>query len=273
MNIRNKPILLICGLTILTLTLSKRGEAQLVLYDDLTSCQINPSKWSGAQNYDPDIRESVRRIVGENGDRHLRLLETAYSSTSDDVGGSGGGFGLNFARPDSVTETSFSVVVTRAEATGCRSNPSLAVIDAEFRGSFFNTEVSPINQTGDVVADIDIERNPADMGDSLNVAGFYSRCDDQFCSTSTLLDYRSLGTIHIGDEAKLRIKWDQPNHRFIFQLNHLAEVISAYTVSDITAPVSNYKAIQLARVVPHCTDKHRPFASMSAAFNDVYVNP
>ena len=178
MNTKSKWIFLTCGIAFSMLASYKRAEAQLVLYDRFDSCHINPSKWSGAQNYDPDLRESERRIAGEPGDRALRLAETAYSSTSDNVGESGGEFGLNFAEPDALTEIAFSVVVTRAEAMGCRDNASLTVIDAEFRGSFFNTKASPTSQIGDVIADIDVQRTPADEGDSLTVAGFYSRCDN-----------------------------------------------------------------------------------------------
>ncbi len=252
MNTKSKRIVLICGLALSMLTLFERANAQLVPYDHFNSCHIDPSKWSGAQNYDPDIRESERRIAGEPGDRHLLLAETAYSSTGDNVGGSGGIFGLNFSNPDAITETSFSVVVTRAEGADCRNNTSPTVIDAEFRGTFFNTEASPTTQIGNVFADIDVERTP-EVGDSLTVAGFYSRCDDPFCSMSTLLDYRVLGSVHIGEESRLRIKWEQSNHRFIFQLNDSEEVISSYTLSDTTPAISPYKSIQLAR----CSSLHQ----------------
>jgi hypothetical protein len=256
----------------MTLALITAGAAQTVSYDDFKSHRIDPSKWIGGQNYDPDLRETTRAIAREDENRGLHLAQTAYSSTVDDVGGSGGVFGLNFAVPDAINETAFSVVVNQAKIVGCDSNDSLAVTDAEFRGNFFNTEGSPTSQIGNVVAVIDVERSASDHGRSLTVAGFYSRCDDQFCATSTLLDYRALGKVLPGKVSKVRIKWDQPNHQFIFQLNGEAEVVSPYVVSDSSQPVTPYKAIELARVVPHCTATPRPFATIDATFRNVEIN-
>ncbi|HWC15919.1 MAG TPA: hypothetical protein VG498_02865, partial [Terriglobales bacterium] len=219
-------------LLLLTLGLSKSSLAQLVLYDNFNSKRIDPAKWTGWQFFDPDIREATRRLAGEEGERHLRLSCTAYSATSDDFGGSGGGYGLAFPVPSAVNEVSFTAVVNRAEAVGCASNPSLITTDVEFRGNFFNVQSSPTSQIGDVLAAITIARYPTDVGGALTVAAFYSRCDDQFCGTQTNLDYRVLGLVQPGAVSKLRIKWDQPNHRFIFQLNGAAEVVSTYNVSD-----------------------------------------
>jgi len=148
--------------TILVCTaLSQPSSAQLVPYDDFSSRYINPAKWNGSQNYDPDLREAVRQIVHGKNHGSLRLSQTAYSSTADDAGASGGVFGLMFPNPDAVTEVSFTVSVNRAEAVGCPTNDSLIVTDAEFRGTFFNTESAPTSQIGNVTAVIDLERSPA----------------------------------------------------------------------------------------------------------------
>jgi hypothetical protein len=270
---RLKRVILVLVLVLLASALAKAGVSQLVLYDDFQSGRIDPSKWTGWQFFDPDVREAVRQLVGEEENRRLRLSYTTYSATTDDSGGSGGGFGLAFPVPSAITETSFTAVVHRAEAVGCTSNPSLTVTDVELRGNFFNMESSPTSQVGDVVAVIGISRTPTDVGGALTVAGFYSRCDDQFCGSQTPLDYRVLGSVQPGAASTLRIKWDQPNHQFIFQLNGGAEVVSRYTVSDTTPAVFPYKAIELARVVPHCTTTPRPFTSIDAFVSNVYVNP
>jgi hypothetical protein len=270
---RLKWVIPVSVLVLLASALAKAGVSQLVLYDDFQSRRIDPSKWTGWQFFDPDVREAVRQLVGEEENRRLRLSYTTYSATTDDSGGSGGGFGLAFPVPSAITETSFTAVVQRAEAVGCTSNPSLTVTDVELRGNFFNMESSPTSQVGDVVAVIGISRTPTDVGGALTVAGFYSRCDDQFCGSQTPLDYRVLGSVQPGAASTLRIKWDQPNHQFIFQLNGGAEVVSRYTVSDTTPAVFPYKAIELARVVPHCTTTPRPFTSIDAFVSNVYVNP
>lgn len=262
------------ALVLLAFTFSKASVTQLVLYDNFQAKRIDPSKWIGWQFFDPDVREAVRQLVGEEENRRLHLSLTAYSATTDNLGGSGGEFGLAFPVPNAVTEASFTVVVQDAVAVGCTGNPSGQVVtDAELRGNFFNMESSPTSQIGDIVAVIGISRTPTDVGGALTVAGFYTRCDNDVCSSQTPLDYRVLGFVHPGDVSKLRIKWDQPNHRFVFQLNDQAEVVSPYTVSDTTPAVFSYKSIELARVVDHCTTTPRPFTSIDAFFSNVYVNP
>jgi len=193
---RLKSVRLASVFLILTLALSKTGVTQLVPYDDFASKNIDPLKWIGWQFFDPDVREAVRQPLEEGG--NLRLSLTAYSATTDDFGGSGGGFGLGFPDPNAILETSFTGVVNRAEAVGCASNPSLIVTAVEFRGNFFNTESLPTSQIGDVQAEIGITRAPTDVGGALTVAGFYSRCDDQFCGSQTTFDYRVLGSVQPG---------------------------------------------------------------------------
>ncbi len=274
MNPKPKWTFTCWALVLLTFALSKASVAQLVLYDDFKSKQIDPSKWIGWQFFDPDVREATRQLTGEEENRRLRILQTAYSVISDDSGASGGGFGLAFPVPSAITEASFRVVVNRAQAVGCTSKPSGQIVtDIEFRGNFFNMEGSQTSQIGDIVAVIGISRFPTDVGGALTVAGFYSRCDDEFCGSQTPLDYRVLGSVLPGAVSTLRIKWDQPNHRFLFQLNQLPAVSSPYTVSDATPAVFAYKAIESSRVVPHCTTTPRPFTSMDAFIDNVQVNP
>jgi hypothetical protein len=105
------------------------------------------------------------------------------------------------------------------------------------------------------------------------MTGFVERCADQYCGSTTTLDYHVLGSVQPGVTSTLRIKWDQPNHRFIFQLNHQPVVVSAYNVPDTTPAVFPFKYIGLARVVARCTTTPRARTAMDAYFDNVYVNP
>jgi hypothetical protein len=257
----------------LTFVLSKSVAAQMVLYDNFNSPQIDPAKWIGVGS-DPDIRDEVRALSGEERNRHLRLSQTAYSATTDDNGTSGNVFGLGFPDPNAVNEVSFDLVVNKAEAVGCTSNPSGQIVTAaELRGRFFNTEAVPASQLGDVETAIGAARNASDSTPALEVDGFYQRCDDDFCGARTTLAFERLGFIQPGSTNRLHIRWDQPNHRFIFQLNNEPLVLSPYTVSDTSAPFfGRFENIDLARVVPHCTTTPRPFASIDASFDNVRVS-
>ena len=164
-----------CVLVFLTLALSKAGSAQLVLYDNFKSDRIGPSKWIGTFG-DPDQREVVRQVVGEEEDRRLHLSQTAYSATTDDVGSSGNIFGLEFPGPSAITEASFTLVVKNAVAVGCTSNSQPTLTGPEFRGRFFNTEISPTSQLGDVEVGIGPLRASTDAGSTKASQGFPSVC-------------------------------------------------------------------------------------------------
>ncbi len=149
---------------------------------------------------------------------------------------------------------------------------ALLPTEAEFRGNFFNITSSPTSSIGDVVAAIGVARAPTDAGSALTVQGFYTRCEDEHCGRQTTLDARVLGSVQPGVVSTLHLKWDHPNHRFIFQLNDQPEFVSAYTVSDSSPPFFSTKVLDLSRVVPHCTTTPRPFTAIDAFFDNVYVN-
>jgi hypothetical protein len=263
------------AVTLLALSLSEAGVAQLVLYDNFNSKHIEPAKWNGAQNYDPDLRESVREITPtqDNGGHRLHLMQTAYSAVTDNIGGSGGVWGLAFPNPSAVTAVSFAVTANRIAVTPCSSNSEFEAAAAEFRGTFFNTQSSPTSSIGDVLADISVIRNITDSGNALTVSGFVSECTDQFCGAQTTLAYQVLGKVNAGSTNILYLQWDQPNRQFIFRLNHDSPIYAPYSVADSSPPFFANKTIDLARSVAHCTSNPRPYASVDAFFDDVHVNP
>ena len=268
-----KRLIQACALIFLIIVVSKVSPAQLSLYDNFRSANIDPSKWAGA-GPDPDVRDAVRQLAGEEEDRRLHLSQRAYSATTDDVGASGNIFGLFFPVPGAVTEVFFDVAINSAVAVGCASNPNGQIVTgAELRGRYFNTESSPTSQLGDVEAVIGANRNATDTGPAIEVIGFYQRCDDANCSARTTLGFNRLGFIQPGAVSTFHIKWDQPNHQFVFQLNNGPLVFSPYTVSDTAQPFFGpIRSIDLARVVPHCTTTPRPFASIDAFFGNIHVN-
>jgi len=74
---------------------------------------------------------------------------------------------------------------------------------------------------------------------------------------------------------RLRIQWDQANHRFIFQRDGEPEVFSPYTVSDTAPSGSQVKFLGTANTVPFCrlqAGRPRPASFIDAFFDDVLVN-
>lgn len=253
------------------------SQAQLMLYDSFRSSSIDPSKWIGVDCDPTSLRDTTRRVVTDDSDSGsglLHLFHKAYAFTNTDSGGTGCPFGLGFAHPASITDISFTVTVRKMEAVGCATNSSPSIGSVELRARFFNTENPPTSQIGDVESVIGPSRVSTDTGAQLTVVAFYTRCEDAFCNSRTTLDFQVLGSVYAGEPIRVRINWDQPNHRFVYQLNQQPEVISPYTVSDVAAPFFGpFRDLDITHVVANCTTNPRPVVTEDAYFGSVYVNP
>jgi hypothetical protein len=147
----------------------------------------------------------------------------------------------------------------------CKANPGTRTA-AEFRGSFFSEDVSPTNSNDDVSADFGIIYGYGESGLTPTALGFV------YDGNGNILGYQHLGTVALKSTNTLFLQWDQPNHRFIFQLNNGVQVFEPYTVSDTSPPFYAFKDLGSARNVQDCTSTPRPYALIDADFDNVYVN-
>jgi hypothetical protein len=88
----------------------------------------------------------------------------------------------------------------------------------------------------------------------------------------SVYDQQTLGFIPLGQTVKLRVKWDQPNNQFIFQMNKDPEVAMKYTVPDDDPPIIDIKALWVVRGTPDCTATPGAAILTDACFDNVYVN-
>jgi len=82
----------------------------------------------------------------------------------------------------------------------------------------------------------------------------------------------SLGTVNMWQPVRLRIQWDQANHRFIFQWDRQAEVYVEYPVSATRLSSYPVKRVEIAHELPSCTTEPRANASMELVVDRVLVN-
>jgi len=264
------------ALVLLALALSQAATAQARLYDDFRSKRIDPSKWVGEPaslpgGSDKDRREVSIGLVGEEENRRLHISQTNYSAITDNNGTSGSGFGLGFASPSTVKAVSFTLAVDEVQVVGCTSNPTFATVG--FFGDYFNPTGPTNGQTGDIVASIGLTRFSTVTVTALDVGASISQCQDAMCNGQTTLSFQDLGPVPLGSTNTLSTVWDQPNHQFIFRLNNDTPVALAYTVPDNFPPGLADRSFFVFGLVPHCTSKPRPFASIDALFGNVYVSP
>jgi hypothetical protein len=248
-----------------TLCWCNTASAQMVLYDNFSSNVISPVKWGGVPG-DPAVLDELRVlqvIPGHPGTKQLHIRQIAYGLTTDNSSSSGGLYGLSFSNPARINAVTFTTVLNKLKVVDCVANPTTRG-GPEFRGNFFSTVASPTSDLNDVGANIGISLNLGQT--SPTAVGFVYQGD------GTVLGYQILGPITVGTAYTLSIRWDQPNHQFIFQMNNDTPVVESYTVSDINPPFSPGKYLSVARLVTSCTAKPRPYALIDADFRNVYVN-
>jgi len=191
-------------LVLLTLVLSRASNAQLVLYDNFNSKQIDPAKWIGERSSpdgsDANRREVTVQLVGEEN-RRLHIAETVYSANTDNSGSGGDGFG--FASPDKVTAVSFTLAVTKDSPQSCTGNPGFFWAGAGFLGDFFNPAIAQDGAIGDIAASVSVGRLSVDPPGSLGVTGSIVRCNDRKCDNQATLSIQTLGYVQLGSTNTL----------------------------------------------------------------------
>jgi hypothetical protein len=84
-----------------------------------------------------------------------------------------------------------------------------------------------------------------------------------------------VGTVRIGQEAFLFLRWDKANKRFIGGMKRVGyrpvTATISYSLDDSTPPPGLYKGISVRNSAPNCTSTPA-FAHMEALVDDVVVN-
>ena len=246
----------------------------LVLYDDFNATQIDPGKWFGGEfgvAFPGTSTEAIRQIQ----DNRLRLVHRSYGQTDSDSGSTRNELVLMFHNSAAVTAIKATVQVTDAAATRCPGNPETTVAWAMIVGRFFGTAPSTAGgEVRDMAAFIGVIRrsDSTDPPDVLRVRSGVFHCANVVCTTGSMLHFRDLGPVKLGEMARLRVQWDRDNHRFIFQRNDDPKVLVRYTVPDSDPPGIQFKTLGALHLVPNCTATPRPVAFIEALFDDVMVN-
>ena len=266
--------LLACCLIIPTFTSGQPPRTSgnsLMLYDDFRGPRIDPAKWSDfdAAQGDLDIaREVIPPSEGQSEARNgqLHLLEQSYSSPWDDNGEAYGYIALAFANPAPIKEVAFSLSARNSAVSQCQSNPgNESSAWAGFTGRMFNYG-GGLDPDEDVSASIQLNRGSSNPTGALTVSATVSTG-----GPLAFWNLQQMGTIKPGHTAKLRVKWDQGNKQFLFQLDNDAPVAIPYTVDDSSAPYYQLKAIEVGHGVPDCTTQPTGSTMMDAYFDNVYI--
>jgi hypothetical protein len=268
-----------CALMLVVVLIGAPGypAPSLTLYDNFNAMYIDPDKWFGAE-LAPQAgggtgggTEAIRQIQG----RRLRLLYRAYGRkvlpTAPTTEILRRELDLIMQNSATVTAIEATVQVAAVTTTGCPGNSEHTLAWARLGGRFF------ASGGNDVVAIIYLGRR-SDTPEPSNVlharAGVFHCADPACTKASDLFPAQDLGAVKLRQTARLRVQWEQGNHRFIFQRNKAPEVVMPYTVTDTDPPSMKAKLLSATLSVPDCTSTTtpRPKAFIDALFDDVKVN-
>jgi hypothetical protein len=235
--------------------LSVAALEPLAVYEDWTQPLIRSDRWQGGQDFGG---QEVRRLIVPG--QKLLLRYRRQGSTASNTGSTRAAQYLSTINPTQINEIEAAFTVTNLAMTVCAANNSGAATRARparlLMGKFNDgTQAVPGNRIGDYLAGVQARRdgssaNPAGV---LNVEGFVNRCTNASCSTSTGISTVLATTVSVGQSFTLRLKWDQPNHQFLFGLDSEADVALPYAASDTAPANSPFVNIDIGHTTANCT--------------------
>lgn len=219
-----------CFLLCLMLALvAPAAEAQLVLFDDFAAARLDAEKWAGRQFITRDGGSgNVLEIQREATGQAVVLLTRVVGGTASDSGSFSAENALAFRRARNLTEILFTARVRQLELAGCAAGSGA---EAGVRGVFalFNDGL------GDVVATIGMSRSSASAApaEELTVVASLER---RTAEGTTPLGSVVLGSAAVGQNVRLRMRWEPARNRVRFQRETDALVAIDYSVAAASAP-------------------------------------
>jgi hypothetical protein len=206
------------------------------------------------------------------------MMDRVYGVKNTDSGYESGYLNLNFTKPNPIHTIKATVSSESFQCVGCNANPSsYSWVSAYIQGYFFNTDDSSIpgDQTNDVRArlGIDASTNTSDQPSELRVVAKVQKCNNSDCTDITTMFTQDLGALALGQQAKLYLKWDKPNYRFLFRRDFEPWVSYAYDSNlQKSVPGINIKRLTVAGNAANCKAAPRTVAMMNAFFDNIYIN-
>ena len=228
----------------------------LAVYEDWGGGVIRSDRWLGGQGFGG--QEVTRAITP--GDTLLFRYRRQGSRASDTGNAASGPF-LNVAHPTQVNEIEATFTIDSLTMTVCAANNIGAATrarPARLIMQRFNdgTQSVPGNQLGDYQAGVQALRDGSstDAAGVLKVQGFVLRCTNASCGTfTTVVSPAFATTVSVGQTFTLRLKWDQPNHQFLFGLDAAADVAMPYAASDVAPANNTYVNTNILHTTANCT--------------------
>ena len=241
-------------------------EAQVVIYDDFNSPRIDENKWVGRQliaraGGTGDLLEIQREITNAQA---LVLQARVVGGSISDNGAVSVENALAFRHARGLSEIVFDVAVRKLDVASCQGGSAAS---GGARGVFGLFD----DGLGDVVADIGLSRS-SPSGAPTNELEVTASLVHQTAEGETVLGFVSLGTAYLGQQIRLRMRWEPGRNRVRFQRDAEPLVTIDYANPVLGEPGRPKKYLAVGSVVPECAAAPAR-AAVVAAFDNVRVNP
>lgn len=238
------------------------AQAQLVVYDDFTAPRIDASKWVGKQlqtrsGGTGDLLEVQREVTAAQA---LVLQARAVGGRGVDGAVFTAENALVLRHAGVVNDIAFDVLVKRAETAGCGT---ASASQASARGVFtlFN------DGEGDVIAIVEVGSSSMTAAGGLAVSASLVR---RTADADSVLASLSLGAANLGDQVKLRVRWDAAKNQVRFLRDGQVAGALDYT-NPVVSAAGRPKYLSVLTSVADCGSSQSG-AAILAQFDNVRIN-
>jgi hypothetical protein len=255
-------------LLVLTIDMAR---AQSTVYDDFNAKEINPALWITQQSGSGGLELIRQPWLGKLVMSHRVVGETTTSTGQNTSRNQ-----LRFRNGSGISTIKFTMkarnlAVLGCEAVGANTSRSLA----GFFSALFNdgSRTSSEDQTGDIGAFIFLQRtsDSTDPDNLLRVEAGMIRCASSNCSAVEDIGLLDLGTVAQNENVSLSVSWEDAEKRVRFQKND--EPIQLVNYSQAVVTPRGFRVLEVRGEAANCNVGERPFAKITAVFDNVVVNP
>jgi hypothetical protein len=237
------------------------AQAQNLVYDTFTAPKINANKWTAEQSGAGGL-DLVRQITGGR----LVLGHRVVGEVTAETGENNSANSLRFLRNRDWSGIRFVVRVTELALRGCATaGTAPAQARVGVFGRFFH------DGRRDVNALLFAERfsDTTDAPGLLRVVGVVTRCTDAACTAVEEVGAVDLGTLAVGVETTLLLRWASATNRFLFRKGDAAARAIRYEAAVPSERTT--RNLSVGGRAPHCPDMPRPFATITATIDNVMI--
>ncbi|MFN8006427.1 MAG: hypothetical protein U0V70_05270 [Terriglobia bacterium] len=237
------------------------------IYDQFRGPLINPDLWFGGGTTNRDVLDYERQI--QNGSLMLRIRSYGNHYIQDNQPNWAQN-GLEVADPTGIIGIAAMLTVTRAIGNSCDSSGWL-LGQMGLRATFFNSGEG--NQIDDVEGNLFMY--PGGVDQPITVGGLTNSPRARSVPPYNLGSV-SLGTVKIGETVRIWVRWDKPNKRIVYGLQHLfplrppIEMAVPYSIPDTLEPLYRYRVVMLQTSPSNCISS-RVYSDMVVKIDQVAV--